>query len=136
MEVRMPTGSLCAERNVIGTALATNPDMRREDLKIVAVLAIELREEKASQSTCQTPSPPPGVSTKICTSIGSKPKIFGKSDLLCSVEKKLAKFQKPENMRQSMSRQSMNVVSGWRYTCGDSEHGLCDTRNQVQWRRE
>jgi hypothetical protein len=103
MEVSMPTGSLCAERNVIGTALATNPDLRREDLKMVAVLAIELREEKASQSPRQTPSPPPGVSTKICTSIESKPKVFGKSDLLSAVEKKLAKFQKPENMRRSMS---------------------------------
>jgi cytidine deaminase len=40
MEVSMPTGSLCAERNVIGTALASNPQLRREDLKAIAVLAI------------------------------------------------------------------------------------------------
>mmetsp|Transcript_14252 Transcript_14252/g.33116 ORF Transcript_14252/g.33116 Transcript_14252/m.33116 type:complete len:824 (-) Transcript_14252:1509-3980(-) len=40
MEVSMPTGSLCAERNVIGTALADNPSLRREDLKMIAVLAV------------------------------------------------------------------------------------------------
>ena len=40
MEVSMPTGSLCAERNVIGTALAANPNLKREHLKMVAVLAV------------------------------------------------------------------------------------------------
>ena len=40
MEVSMPTGSLCAERNVIGTALAQNPSLRRQDLKMVAVLSV------------------------------------------------------------------------------------------------
>jgi len=42
MEVSMPTGSLCAERNVIGTALASDPSLKREDLKMVAVLAVPL----------------------------------------------------------------------------------------------
>lgn len=40
MEVSMPTGSLCAERNVIGTALADNPSLKREDLKAIAVLSV------------------------------------------------------------------------------------------------
>jgi cytidine deaminase len=40
MEVSMPTGSLCAERNVIGTALSANPRLKREDLKMIAVLAV------------------------------------------------------------------------------------------------
>merc|ERR1719343_1194157 len=40
MEVSMPTGSLCAERNVIGTALADNPSLKRQDLKMIACLAI------------------------------------------------------------------------------------------------
>lgn len=44
MEVSMPTGSLCAERNVIGTALASNPGVKREDLSMVAVLAVPLPE--------------------------------------------------------------------------------------------
>ena len=42
MEVSMPTGSLCAERNVIGTALANNIELRRSDLLMVAVLAVTL----------------------------------------------------------------------------------------------
>lgn len=37
MEVSMPTGSLCAERNVIGTALAADLTLRRQDLKYIAV---------------------------------------------------------------------------------------------------
>jgi len=40
MEVSMPTGSLCAERNAIGSALAANPNLKRQDLKLIAVLAV------------------------------------------------------------------------------------------------
>jgi cytidine deaminase len=40
MEVSMPTGSLCAERNVIGTALADNPALERHHLKLIAVLSV------------------------------------------------------------------------------------------------
>lgn len=40
MEVSMPTGSLCAERNVIGTALADNPALKRHHLKLIAVLSV------------------------------------------------------------------------------------------------
>jgi cytidine deaminase len=40
MEVSMPTGSLCAERNAIGSALAMNPNLKRQDLKMIAVLAV------------------------------------------------------------------------------------------------
>lgn len=40
MEVSMPTGSLCAERNVIGSALADNPGLKRQDLMLIAVLAV------------------------------------------------------------------------------------------------
>ena len=50
MEVSMPTGSLCAERNVIGTALATNPGLKREDLRKVAVLAVPLPAEIGGDS--------------------------------------------------------------------------------------
>lgn len=38
VEVSMPTGSLCAERNAIGTAIANDPSLRREHFKSVAVL--------------------------------------------------------------------------------------------------
>eukprot|EP00501_MAST-03F_sp_TOSAG23-6_P002193 GSMAST32.ASY1.ANO1.2293.1 assembled CDS len=40
LEVSMPTGSLCAERNCIGTALASDLTLRRRDLKMIAVLSL------------------------------------------------------------------------------------------------
>ena len=39
LEVSMPTGSLCAERNAIGTALAADPSLARRDVVAVAVFA-------------------------------------------------------------------------------------------------
>lgn len=60
MEVSMPTGSLCAERNVIGTALASNPKLKREDLKCVAVLAVP-QPTKAS-APGMPPRPPRSAS--------------------------------------------------------------------------
>lgn len=44
----MPTGSLCAERNVIGTALASDLTLRREDIRHVAVLSLSLKPNTAS----------------------------------------------------------------------------------------
>ena len=49
LEVSMPTGSLCSERNVIGTALASDPTLRREDLFGIAVLS--LRKSDINPST-------------------------------------------------------------------------------------
>lgn len=43
MEVSMPTGSLCAERNAIGSALAADLTLSRRDLKIVAVLSLSFK---------------------------------------------------------------------------------------------
>lgn len=40
LEVSMPTGSLCAERNVIGTALALDPGLQRWEILAVAVLGL------------------------------------------------------------------------------------------------
>ena len=40
VEVSLPTGTLCAERNAIGTALATHPDLLREEIQCVAVLSL------------------------------------------------------------------------------------------------
>jgi hypothetical protein len=37
MEVSMPTGSLCAERNVIGNALSDDLTLSRKDIKVIAV---------------------------------------------------------------------------------------------------
>lgn len=40
-EVSMPTGSLCAERNAIGSALAQDPTLKRRALKMIAVLGLD-----------------------------------------------------------------------------------------------
>ena len=46
LEVSMPTGSLCAERNAISTMLANNPSISRKDFKMIAVLSINITELK------------------------------------------------------------------------------------------
>lgn len=50
MEVSMPTGSLCAERNVIGTALAADLSLRREHLKLIAVYSAPHLDRKRRMS--------------------------------------------------------------------------------------
>jgi len=40
LEVSMPTGSLCSERNCIGTAIACDPSLKREHIKMIAVLSL------------------------------------------------------------------------------------------------
>jgi len=124
MEVSMPTGSLCAERNVIGTALATNPGLRREDLMMVAVLAVPLQggddeHQSSAPSPLQLPSPPPGVNSNQCTYIDIKaPSLSGRSSLgfFSEIEEKLHKFQRPENIRRSMSLGSFSSI----IECDDS----------------
>ena len=66
MEVSMPTGSLCAERNVIGTALARNPALRRQDLKMIAVLAVPNPDVDSKGKVSRTISRP--ISTVSLTS--------------------------------------------------------------------
>ena len=41
LEVSLPTGSLCAERNAIGSALVRFPQLKREDLQAVSVLSLD-----------------------------------------------------------------------------------------------
>lgn len=41
LEVSLPTGTLCAERNAIGSALAGNPALDRRDFVAIAVLGLE-----------------------------------------------------------------------------------------------
>jgi cytidine deaminase len=60
MEVSMPTGSLCAERNAIGSALAADLTLRRRDLKIVAVLSLSFKAAGATaSSTAELQQQPP-----------------------------------------------------------------------------
>jgi hypothetical protein len=60
----MPTGSLCAERNVIGTALSEDLTLKRQDLKMVAVLSVTLEDIGPASSTPRVgalPPPPPAL---------------------------------------------------------------------------
>ena len=54
MEVSMPTGSLCAERNCIGTALSSDFTLRRRDIQMVAVLSVPKRRDDGSTISTTT----------------------------------------------------------------------------------
>jgi cytidine deaminase len=45
LEVSLPTGSLCAERNAIGSALTQMPALDRERIEAIAVLGLPLEHE-------------------------------------------------------------------------------------------
>jgi len=42
VEVSMPTGTLCSERNAIGSALASDPSLRRQEFRMIGVLSVDL----------------------------------------------------------------------------------------------
>ena len=42
LEVSMPTGSLCAERNAISTMLSNNPSITRKDFKMIGILSVNI----------------------------------------------------------------------------------------------
>jgi len=100
MEVSMPTGSLCAERNVIGTALASDPGLKREDLVMVAVLSVQMPREI---------QPPPGP--PFCRSVMPS---TGEGDLgfAREVEDKLKKHQQTQGtIRRSTSKSSFASIA-------------------------
>ena len=103
MEVSMPTGSLCAERNVIGTALANDPGLKREDLSMVAVLSVQLPEERPKRY-----SPPPGP--PICRPITSSSSRDGAAFAL-EVEEKLKEHQAQGTMRRTASSSSFASIA-------------------------
>lgn len=57
----MPTGSLCAERNVIGTALSEDLTLKRQDLKMVAVLSVALEDLGMASTPRVVPAVPPAL---------------------------------------------------------------------------
>jgi len=99
MEVSMPTGSLCAERNVIGSALATNPGLKREDLRLVAVLAVPLPNEESTPPS-RIPSPPPSDQS-VCSIVD--PSGADTVSLFSEVESTLLQQEQRENISRSMS---------------------------------
>mmetsp|Transcript_1117 Transcript_1117/g.2341 ORF Transcript_1117/g.2341 Transcript_1117/m.2341 type:complete len:1039 (-) Transcript_1117:331-3447(-) len=100
MEVSMPTGSLCAERNVIGTALASDPGLKREDLLMVAVLSVQLPEEPTKR-----PFPPPGP--PLCQPVIS----YVREDFARDVEGKLKQHQAQGVMRHAASTSSFTSIA-------------------------
>ena len=53
LEVSLPTGTLCAERNTIGTAFASMPRLERKDFLAVAVLGLGSRARLGPCGACQ-----------------------------------------------------------------------------------
>lgn len=102
MEVSMPTGSLCAERNVIGTALASNPGILREHLKMVAVLALPLQsDERYISSPPVLPSPPHGAGLNLCRPTSTKAGRTSWKEADCffsEVKLKLSQYQQSNNV--------------------------------------
>lgn len=72
MEVSMPTGSLCAERNVIGTALASDPSITRQHLTMVAVYAANL--PTPAEGRALGTSVAPSVTSLAVTPTGTPPR--------------------------------------------------------------
>ena len=56
VEVSMPTGTLCAERNAIGNALAADQSLERADMLAIAVLSVSLHPEVEHEQDSATPS--------------------------------------------------------------------------------
>ena len=72
IEVSMPTGTLCSERNAIGTALASDPSLKRGDMKMIAVLSVAL-----DPPTFALPPPTPAAAAEegsgARTAVGATP---------------------------------------------------------------
>ena len=104
MEVSMPTGSLCAERNAIGNALADNPGLNREDMLMVAVLSVPLPEVPV-----RVHLPPPGPAS-ICQPVMSSTR--DSADFVREVGDKLKQHQAQSGgMRRNTSTQSFASIA-------------------------
>ena len=87
LEVSQPTGSLCSERNAIGSALAAEPDLFRERLVMIAVLSLPpLRPRVVAASAAvavvdaapaPSPSLSPGTSTATTRSASGSGSVAG-----------------------------------------------------------
>lgn len=75
-EVSMPTGSLCAERNAIGSALAQDPTLKRRALKMIGVLGLDAPSTNSAGSApnvSQITSSPSSAPSKVVTSNNEVP---------------------------------------------------------------
>ncbi len=71
MEVSMPTGSLCAERNVIGSALSDDITLRRRDLKLIAVYSATIPRRGNLTQTASASSSSSSISLEGCATVPS-----------------------------------------------------------------
>lgn len=117
MEVSMPTGSLCAERNAIGNALANDPGLKREDLLMVAVLSIQLHGSQAKTLL----TTPPGM--PLCRPVSSV-----KDDFAKEVAEKLMQHQSQGGSvgRRSLSSSSFAGIAEERPPLDSSEEWEID----------
>ena len=53
LEVSLPTGTLCAERNAIGSAFASHPGLRRAEFRAIAVMSVDLKNPLAPCGACR-----------------------------------------------------------------------------------
>jgi hypothetical protein len=89
---------------------------------MVAVLAVPLPDDSNDSATGQVPSPPPGRITT-CRFIDEDTKQQGgeKELLFSQVEDKLIRYQRPENIRRSMSLGSFaSIIEGQDHDSDDS----------------
>lgn len=103
MEVSMPTGSLCAERNVIGSALAANPELKREDLKSIAVLAIPSLDEVTGERTMRRVD---SMASMGSTTLGSNPDIS--RDRQMSIGSEVDEWLLPPTQQQQQHPQGLD----------------------------
>jgi hypothetical protein len=71
LEVSLPTGSLCAERNAIGTAFASDMSLKREDIKLVAVYSAAYEEKQKKVKDESSPLPNDLNNPSITTSVSA-----------------------------------------------------------------
>ncbi|MBL8615838.1 MAG: hypothetical protein JNM72_09545 [Deltaproteobacteria bacterium] len=53
LEVSLPTGSLCAERNAIGSAFVARPTLNRADIEAVAIVGLDGQDRLGPCGACQ-----------------------------------------------------------------------------------
>ena len=73
MEVSMPTGSLCAERNCIGTALSSDFTLQRRDIQMVAVLSVPKRRDDGTSSSSHVVLSPEKSSSSLVSTQTEQP---------------------------------------------------------------
>jgi hypothetical protein len=87
MEVSMPTGSLCAERNVIGSALADDVTLMRENIKMIAVYSVNLPINKVERVVFDDSALNPSTATSLSLTCDQELPLMTKSPPSCNKRK-------------------------------------------------